>query len=461
MIPALRVTRAPERCGTSVGYTRAHCMRSRYGAPMRRKLILLFTSTVLALVVAEGATRVWLAMQGRSYSRQAGEQALQAVLQGVGGLAVGVRSDQVPERSSRPGPHYQLHPYVGYVHAAAAQRMADVADHFRDPAPGGAPYTVLVQGGSVAASFQGKSMKKIVERLGLEGGGGQSDHADNPRNVQIIGLAVPGYKQPQQLLQLTYLLAQGCKPDLVLNLDGVNELRISSSNLKAKMETSFPARNHWASLVSSPDFDESSLEALVNIQILQQSIRDLSARILARGDCMSAMGGTLAIARISRMRRDWVHAQEVFVDRQADRITQNPAADFRVDKSGRDAVAEAVAVWQRSSLAMHRTCQAHGIQYVHVLQPTLHDEGSKFVSEEEFRQGIGEDGLHPAIVRGYPLLKRGMVDLKAAGVIAVDATEAFKGVKETLYLDSCHFSAKGNDLLVQFIIESLEGISLK
>jgi len=43
-----------------------------------------------------------------------------------------------------------------------------------------------------------------------------------PPNLVILGF--PGYKQPQQLLALAYFLSLGAEYDLIINLDGYNDI---------------------------------------------------------------------------------------------------------------------------------------------------------------------------------------------------------------------------------------------
>ena len=45
----------------------------------------------------------------------------------------------------------------------------------------------------------------------------------------FVNLALFGYKQPQQLTTLAYLMSIGGQFDLVLNIDGFNEVAASTS----------------------------------------------------------------------------------------------------------------------------------------------------------------------------------------------------------------------------------------
>jgi hypothetical protein len=86
-----------------------------------------------------------------------------------------------------------------------------------------------------------------------------------------------------------------------------------------------------------------------------------------------------------------------------------------------------------------------------VLQPTLHDTGSKPLTEEERANGKASQSWVWAASEGYPLLRSRGESLRAAGVHFVDASQVFAGVETTLYHDACHFRLEGNVILCEFI----------
>ena len=405
---------------------------------MRRRLLLGLISLLGAMALAEGATRLWLKVGGRPYERASAERAIRNTLDAVSGLTAGVMTE-ASATDKRRGPEYELQPYSGYVHRTVATRTAEIVECFRSGEEEDA-YVVVSQGGSVAAGFQGKGLGILLKSL-------EDSGATGGRNVRVFGLSVPGYKQPQQLTQLAYLLSQGCHPDLVLNLDGLNELRIGSGNLGSGLEPSFPSQGHWGSLLAAQEADSTELDGLLRVHQAQQKVWELGNRLLERGDCASALTGTLALSRMARSQDKWARAQAELIDSRTQRLKSAGAVGYKANPEGRDAVLEAVACWKRSSLAMHQLCEARGIRYVHVLQPTLHDEGSKVMTEEERRVGIDEEGLHPAVVRGYPLLREALAELREAGVEALDACDTFKEVPQTIYIDSCHVTQEGNWIL--------------
>src|SRR5436309_3415270 len=65
------------------------------------------------------------------------------------------------------------------------------------------------------------AIRKIVQSLPTHRG----------KDIVMINLAQGGYKEPQQLLALGYVIALGQPLDLVINMDGFNEAYISWENV--------------------------------------------------------------------------------------------------------------------------------------------------------------------------------------------------------------------------------------
>jgi len=121
----------------------------------------------------------------------------------------------------------------------------------------------------------------------------------------------------------------------------------------------------------------------------------------------------------------------------------------------------AVTVWLESSRSMHALCASRDIAYVHALQPTLHDAGSKPLSEAERALPPGGRGWKRGVQQGYPRMRERVAELTAVGVRFLDATGAFAGVTDTLYEDACHVDSAGNGRLEEVIrpalLEVIEG----
>ena len=98
---------------------------------------------------------------------------------------------------------------------------------------------------------------------------------------------------------------------------------------------------------------------------------------------------------------------------------------------------------------MQALCSGLGMTYVHVLQPTLHDEGSKPLTAQELATGTDEEGLSRRVTEGYDLLRERGRELAEQGIAFLDLSMIFEGVEETLYFDRCHFEKPGSVMMAR------------
>jgi len=112
-----------------------------------------------------------------------------------------------------------LHPYLGFAYRPDESTPTNSFGFFgpspvMTPRPGHAVAGLF--GGSVALGLcmnPDHGTKLIAEAIARSA-------FFHGKTIDVVCLAVDGYKQPQQLLALTYLLALGVRFDVVINLDG-------------------------------------------------------------------------------------------------------------------------------------------------------------------------------------------------------------------------------------------------
>src|SRR5262249_42955698 len=108
-----------------------------------------------------------------------------------------------------------IHPYLGFIPEPRKGGDLVIGEVDRIPPHADNQLVVGVFGGSFAAGMCAYAAKELHEVLSRPG-----------KDAHIVCLAAGGYKQPQQLLTLAYLLAQGARFDVVLNVDGFNEVAL-------------------------------------------------------------------------------------------------------------------------------------------------------------------------------------------------------------------------------------------
>ena len=142
---------------------------------------------------------------------------------------------------------------------------------------------VGIFGGSGAAWFCEGGSDRLGSRLA---------EAPSFRGREIVPLcfAHEGYKQPQQLLILSYFLSIGQELDLVVNIDGFNEVALSRLNDARGSDISMPSVMHMDPLTAL--LDQSSLttekvESLARIQGYRRRVNAAAER--ANGARSAAM----------------------------------------------------------------------------------------------------------------------------------------------------------------------------
>ena len=359
-----------------------------------------------------------------------------------------------------------LHPYLGWVLNADQSAGVKVARKavtvnqfgFRDQGDVFAPLRkghqrVAVLGGSVAwylSLDQPGRLKDRFDTLGAIDPGGAPIY-------DVIPLALSGYKQPQQLMTLSYLLALGAEFDVVVNIDGFNEVALhpAENNLK-KVFVAYPRR--WHERVSQ----------LPRSEIVHTLYRHASLRLTRRAwaDWFSSLpyrySPTLNLVwrcRDNVMRRQLDRDLETittgWLNRSRVYMHTGPRRTYEDDDAMYD---DLVELWKRCSRQMHLLCRANGIRYVHVLQPNQYFEGSKPMGPEE--KLVAFDPKHKyrtGVINGYPRLIKAGTELKEQGVEFLDLTMLFSEIEDAIYIDNCcHYNDRGNSLLAGKIADHID-----
>ncbi len=373
-------------------------------------------------------------------------------------LLIGAEPGAAPMGGPRPdwGETVAMHPFVGYVvdPVRSEWELSDFGYYEYDrPLYKRSENTVIlgVFGGSFAHQFREVSIDSVIKGL-----------AKHPpfqgKTFIYTSTALGGYKQPQQLMTLNYLLALGGEFDIVVNIDGFNEVALHQAENRARhVFPAYPRSWYYYTLgLSDPVFVEKSAKIIRIRKSKRNSARFFSSLPWR----ISATANLIWSVRDKRMQASLASTQaELEEYRASDEryVATGPEFDQTSDAH---VFGEIANIWQRSSLQMARLARANGIVYVHALQPNQYFEGSKPLSEEERSSAF--DPRHPyrkGVVDGYPLLIEGGRRLRELGVNFLDWTNVYKNVEESLYVDTCcHVNERGNELLVDDLVRAiLEG----
>ena len=272
-----------------------------------------------------------------------------------------------------------------------------------------------------------------------------------PKEPVVIPLAYPAMKQPQQLYIASFMLTMGGHFDLLVNLDGYNELYHSYLNFAQDVFPFFPGR--WENLVFLTR-DEIALAG--QIRAARDQLTQLQQAAPASPFRYTALYGILHRYQLQQ-------AQTRILQLNYDLANQNSARSL--EQQGpylpfRDAAQvhqEAVRVWYRSSALLSRLAATAGADYYHFLQPNQYIPDTKPLSPEEQRDFYIPSMLpRTDYANTYPVLQQFGSDLQQQGVHYFDLAPIFNDRPETLYRDiCCHLNPRGYELLATAMVERL------
>ena len=371
------------------------------------------------------------------------------------------------ERANRPegigqGVFSQVHPYVGYVQQPSPNsgivrvfdgRTMPVSNYGyvddKDPIQKRAPGKVIVGilGGSVASYFGVNGVHRLGEALKRS-----PEYAD--KEIVFVNAALGGYKQPQQLATLAYLASLGAEFDVVVNIDGFNEVALHElENAGHHVFPAFP--RSWHARVGMNDPSLGRARAELNAT---EEARNAWARWAStppwRWSVLCNLVWKLRDRRLEWDSYNLVKAHQELKGRSGPYVATGPAQEF----AGRDAMFEHLAsIWSNASWGLQSLCRANGIRYYHFLQPNQYVADSKPMDAAEIRVAYKMD--HPyrqGVETGYPLLLRNGQALRERGVAFFDLTGLFRDHPESLYIDDCcHFNQSGLELMAEAIARAI------
>jgi len=333
-----------------------------------------------------------------------------------------------------------IHPYFGF----GKPRGFDFLENKDDVAqsdPNGV--VVAITGGSVSQNVFKDSrniIKGYVERV----------PAFKDENIHVISIGHFAWKQPQQLTALAYYLSMGGKLDILINLDGHNEVVDAAANVMREVFPAYPFL--WYQLASNVlTVDRMNLIGDINYL---RGIRFYCAKLFAPLRFNIAMNVTWDVidnyvsSKIDRKRAD--------LEETADKdMKERPYYKYgpnRRFESPREVYEYSAQVWMNSSIQMDRLARSSGASYFHFLQPNQYVPDSKTFSSEEREKYYKPKHVGVGIRRGYPLLLNASETLKRNGVAFHDLTMIFKNEPGTIYKDvHCHTNKQGRDMMAHAI----------
>jgi hypothetical protein len=306
-------------------------------------------------------------------------------------------------------------------------------------------------GGSVGLWFCQIGAPPLIEAL-------RANPYFKGREIVPLCFAHEGYKQPQQALVLAYFLSLGQPLDLVVNIDGFNDVALAALNDDQGLDISMPSVQHLdplIALVNRSALTPEKLESLAAIFRDRRTLVDLVDRIHANRSAAVNLVLDWYYGRVSaRYTRELGRFTNLPANPAENALIQATPATADRDRPG--LFADIADLWSGASLLMDQMVEARGGVYVHVLQPNQYFTKRRFAPGEAATAVNSASPYKPSVATGYPALIAAAPRLTDAGVAFVDATSAFDTVADPVYMDDCcHYTLAGNRALADVIASSI------
>jgi hypothetical protein len=419
----------------------------------RRDLKLLLLAQLVLVILAVPITEITFRIVARAHGVPHDSEAVREEIEQIQSLNLEMtprpRNDRQLAASDNPRAAPILHPYVGFEVIDSIQLVDDELAYLHSDADPGR-IDILIVGGSVADMF-GQT----------EYGTGPLEeflHAD-PRlshaKFHFLKFGRGGFKEPQQASYVSYLLALGFKPKVVINIDGFNEVTLGNNNAQLGTNPLFPSAQHWAHLANWGAVDRNGLDIVLSVRENQRAIERWTNFALEHHFEKSCALSTLVLGRLHLLRKQCVEDFDRYAalmgEMSSHLVTRGP--DYSKDLT--TAVALCVRGWAESSRTIQDMCRGRSMLYLHILQPSMLDEGSKKFTPVELAHAKANEHWVDGARVGYPWLRKMGANLAAQGVNFVDCTQIFAQESGDIYYDCVHFGEAGNRILAKRIANEL------
>lgn len=420
--------------------------------------VVFINLAVLALLIEGTSLVVYSAKTGGFFYKRSGARPI-----------IGFSTLPDEQRREKEITQQQLHPYFGFSdRVGSSHHLPDgQIDHVSNNFGFGSKYAypfkrqnpnqfiVGILGGSVATYYSYFELENNILSAQLKKLPGLAN-----KEIIITPLAMGGYKEPQQLLVLNYFLSLGQDLDLVINIDGFNEVAISYVNYQDGLDPSMPCDWIFMPLANLATGSNSAEELQLTLEVirarktLKESITSAENAWTATGYLIACLRGRLAQ---KRYRQDVVNLNELRISttRDGESLVQTP---IRAKPNEDQAFEQMVASWSSSSLQMKQILDQRHIPYFEFLQPNQYQPTGRVFSKEETTIAINPaSNFRVPVAKGYPLLLAEIGRMQQNGIAVQSAINVFDRVSEAVYVDDCcHYNARGNTIFGEYVANTIQ-----
>ncbi len=372
----------------------------------------------------------------------------------------GFEADADPDTGRQPTQltNKRFHPFFGYTYKENSKNI----NNYGFNSPYDYPlerknknwYIIGIFGGSAADNFYREGTGRLTAKL-------KRHPYFAGKDIIYLNYAMGGYKQPQQMQILTYFLSIGQPLDIVINIDGFNEIIFCFNNNRLNVDIAMPSGQHFLPMRDLMESQALTDKKLQSTWKIRQYKRDLQRIQDTRAHTPFASIYLVLSAYHHHLHKKYRSEILRFDSLIEPAKIKDSLINIKYTPALQDEhllLSKVVSLWSGCSAIMSRVLDPRNEEnrYFHFLQPNQYYSNKVFTREEQ-KIALDHQGPYSFLVKkGYPALGQEIESLRKNNVNAYSAVEIFDKVKETLYIDNCcHFNRLGNQLLADFIAESI------
>lgn len=359
----------------------------------------------------------------------------------------------------------RFHPYFGFIQKPSADfRPGFKVNNYGFISPYDYPFkktkpnqfVIGVFGGSVASGYaifevQNQILAKHLKQLpGLK-----------DREFVILSFATGGYKQPQQLLILNYFLALGQELDMVVNIDGFNEVALANLNNQNKIDLAMPSVQHILPLTNLAN-NSLSVKAMKTTIAIQENKAKIDRGLASLQNCTLAACDALTSVYVQNLVNNY-RKDVIQFEKERGTTTEDDGGSAVFINTNKAVLKDDVAFekmawnWAKSSIFMNKVLSASNVPYFHVIQPNQYYQTKRVFSEAEKQIAFNKETPYDKSVKlGYPALFEKLPNLAKNKVNVLNAVNVFDNTKDIVYVDSCcHYNQDGEVIFSDYIGRSI------
>ena len=346
-----------------------------------------------------------------------------------------------------------LNPYLGFVYDYGDKNNKKLGVNqfgFLGPAPilkkSKDKIIIGIFGGSVANLLYRYEKDYIIQKI-------KSNPTFANKQIILLPISVAGYKQPQQLMSLNYIYMLGGQFDIVIDIDGFNEVALPyTENIPSGTSSFFPRLWNFYSRDRLNTAVEQQISSIQQYQENQKTIDHFfSLPIMNKLDFIHNLSYNLLQNKINS------ETQNLSLLLNNEGKTYQYLGPESLYYNQKQINNNIINTWKNSSIQMYLLSKANNSFYLQFLQPNQYLENSKTLSSEEKNYAWAENQPYREPVElFYPHLILEGQNLKKMDVPFFDLTQIFKNIKNTIYADNCcHYNAEGNRIIADYIIKAI------